>query len=235
MKRWKNALAAAFDAPLPMRREEFLRPAAPGRPSAMAFLILQAGYIRKRVFAAAGACLLLTAIGASRFPGEVVWLISGAAPLFALLLVAESGRSAACRMAELETATCFSLRSVVFARMSIILLTDLALLLAFLMLGGQAVPAGVFAAGLYVAVPFLLTANAGFFMARRCRGPQGLAGCAAAAAAVSVSVFVFKEIRPQLWHENTLCLWMLAAAAFLMGTGRDCILTLAHSEDWAWS
>ena len=177
----KEELQCAFAAPKPQRREAFLqllserslgteqsletdRLLKTGLPS---FVLSQVMYISKGIWwlsaaVFAAACLLTASPGMAgdRNQNQVIWGISALAPLLAMTVIAESGRSQSFRMAELEMATRFSLRSVALARLGILGLENLGMLilLAFMGRGGDGAgqDGSIVQAGLGILLPYLL-------------------------------------------------------------------------------
>ena len=122
----KEELQCAFAAPKPQRREAFLqllserslgteqsletdRLLKTGLPS---FVLSQVMYISKGIWwlsaaVFAAACLLAASPGMAgdRNQNQVIWGISALAPLLAMTVIAESGRSQSFRMAELDMST----------------------------------------------------------------------------------------------------------------------------------
>ena len=131
MDRWKDELKLAFEAPMPLKKRQFLRTIEPSGMNMFEFLISQLGYIRKWIWGVSLLIFSVSLIGSVFLSVEMLWIISAMTPLLALIIVAESGRSEYYTMAELELATRFSLRSVILARLTILGLEN-AVLLCFL-------------------------------------------------------------------------------------------------------
>ena len=93
MRRWKNELKEAFNAPQPVRKSEFLRQLnCPEIPVHM-FLMSQVGYIRKWVWCVSAVILIASVLSVAFLPSTSLWMISGLTPFLALTLISESGRS----------------------------------------------------------------------------------------------------------------------------------------------
>lgn len=238
----KEELQCAFAAPKPQRREAFLqllserslgteqsleteRLLKTGLPS---FVLSQVMYISKGIWwlsaaVFAAACLLAASPGMAgdRNQNQVIWGISALAPLLAMTVIAESGRSQSFRMAELEMATRFSLRSVALARLGILGLENLGMLilLAFMGRGGDGAgqDGSIVQAGLGILLPYLLTSFLGLWIVRRFRGREAVYYCFGMAACISILVFMTPGHMRYPEQERNLLWW--AAAAFALGVG----------------
>lgn len=238
----KEELQCAFAAPKPQRREAFLqllserslgtersleteRLLKTGLPS---FVLSQVMYISKGIWwlsaaVFAAACLLAASPGmeGDRNQNQVIWGISALAPLLAMTVIAESGRSQSCQMAELEMATRFSLRSVVLARLGILGLENLGMLilLVFMGRGGDGTVQGcsIVQAGLGILLPYMLTSFLGLWIVRRFRGREAVYCCFGMAACISILVFVTPGHMRYPEQERNLIWW--AAATFVFGVG----------------
>ena len=238
----KEELQCAFAAPKPQRREAFLqllserslgteqsletdRLLKTGLPS---FVLSQVMYISKGIWwlsaaVFAAACLLAASPGMAgdRNQNQVIWGISALAPLLAMTVIAESGRSQSFRMAELEMATRFSLRSVALARLGILGLENLGMLilLAFMGRGGDGAgqDGSIVQAGLGILLPYLLTSFLGLRIVRSFRGREAVYYCFGMAACISILVFMTPGHMRYPEQERNLLWW--AAAAFALGVG----------------
>lgn len=235
---WKKELRQAFEPPAPRRKKEFLntcqnlrRP----RISIWKFVFSQIGYIHKRVFLVSIFIFILSLAGTSLFPVHILWTVSALMPLSALIFLAEGGRSEYYQMTELEMATCFSLRSVILARLTILGTGNLLLLGLLLPLVVQSSRFSCLQAGLYIAAPFLLTTCTGLQIVRRIRRPEALSLCAGISVFISFSV-LFSHIRfPQIYKAEQLIWWMAAALLLCAGTAKQYAIIINETEDLTWN
>ncbi|MGM9660700.1 MAG: hypothetical protein ACI3WQ_08885 [Faecousia sp.] len=233
MKFWKRALIRAVSPPPPENKRAFLRKLPPQEAGLHLLLLTQIGFLRKWVWGVS-ALLFAAALAVSRrCSPESVWVFSALTPLLALMLTAESGRSEACGMAELEMAARFSLRSVILMRLTILGISNL------LVLGGMTVLAarsrGFFAAGVYLLTPFLLTAMVGSWLLRQHRGREGLYLCAGVCVLVSFAALLSGMNYPRIYQENSLCWWTAAALCFCIGAGKQYTQFVNGMEEVSWS
>ena len=235
MDKWKNELKQAFKAPRPVRKRDFLRQLdLPGMP-VHEFLFSQMGYIRKRVWCVSALIFVVSILGLVSMPGKVLWLISGLTPLLALTIISESGRSELYKMAELEIATRFSLRSVTFARLTLLGLMNTMFLGILLLIGLWNDTVASFAAALYIITPYLLTTFAGLSIVRKFKGQDAMYACVGTTVGISISLFVSHDIIPFVYEERYLTAWMITALALLVGSGKQCIVILKKTEELAWN
>lgn len=215
---FKKDLLQAFEAPPPLHKKEFLQKLESPGISLASFILLQAGYIRKWVWSVSALVFMLSLTGSMLLSLDMLWVISALAPQLALTVLSESGRSENYGMAELELATRFSLRSVLFARSGILGIGNLALLLLLTPFGLRNNEAGPLQAGLYIITPFLLTSFIGLWIVRRFRKPETMYFCAGIAACVSIFVFLFHMTVPQICQKDHMIWWMIGMLLLCIGT-----------------
>lgn len=232
MNHWKKDLKQAFEAPEPVRKREFLRLLDYPKMSVPAFLFSQMSYIRKWVWCVSFLVFIVAILGVAFVPNTVLWLLSALTPLLALTVVSESGRSERYKMAELELATRFSLRSVTFARLTILGLLNLLIFGIFLFLGVWNDTATPLAVGLYIVTPFLFTSFTGLYIVRKFKGQEAMYICVSTSVGISVFLFSSHNIIPLLYEEQCLILWMIVAIILLFGNGRQCIAMVKQTGEF---
>ena len=235
MDKWKEELKQAFDAPRPVRKREFLRQLSLPRMHIYEFLFSQIGYIRKWVFCISILVFGVSILGFAFLPNAVLWLISGLTPLLALTIVSESGRSELYQMAALEMATRFSLRSVTFARLAILGLTNLLILGILVLIGLWNDIATPFAAALYIITPFLLTTFTGLYIVRKCKEQEAMFACVGTAVGISTFLFLSHNIIPFIYQEQWITVWMIVALVLFFGNGKQCVAMIKQKEEFAWN
>lgn len=232
MNNWKKDLKQALEAPKPVRKREFLRQLDLPKMSVVAFLFSQVSYIRKWVWCVSFFVFGVAMLGVAFVPNMVLWLISGLTPLLALTVVSENGRSERYKMVELEMATRFSLRSVTFARLTILGMMNLLIFGVFLLVGVWNDTATPLAIGLYIITPFLFTSFTGLYIVRKCRGQEAMYICTSISVGMSVFLFFAHNIIPFIYEEQYLVLWMIAMLVLLFGTGRQCIAMIKQTGEF---
>lgn len=227
----KKELSNAFEAPKPLRKKEFLKGLPKPGISMYEFIISQIGYIRSWIWYVSALVFGLSLACAALLPTDVLWPIAALTPLLALTIVTECGRSESYEMAELEMATRFSLKSVVIARLGILGVENLVFL--FLM-----IPVGIWKhefspvrIGLYILTPYLLTAFIGLYMMRKFRGLEGTLICAGIAGIISFSILLFQYSYPQVYQNENVVWWALAALLLCAGAGKQTWQMINRTEE----
>lgn len=184
----KQELKKVFAAPVPNPQEKarFLR-TLPQPPIPMwQFLLTQISYLRKWVLVLS-VLFLLPALWSSRhMNADTLWGICAMIPFLALLAVTESTRSAMYGMQEFEMSARFSLKSVLLARMSVLGLLDAFVICFLIPFYAAGCRLSLLQTGLYLLVPYLLTANSSLWFVRRFHGREAFYGSLCAAAFVSL-------------------------------------------------
>lgn len=213
MEMLEQELQILLRAPEPQRREMFLAGSPRPALSHGAFVVTQAGYIRKRVWALSVAVFGILVVSVARWQQEALWIAAGMMPFLALLAAQEHMRSAMYNMMELELSTRFSVKSIVLARMGLLgsfHLLLLLFLLPLLLLYGHA---GILRTGVYLLVPYLTTTFLSMAWVRRARGREGLYLCMGIAVMVSSLQVVGSNAAD--WYRGQLFPWWLLALALL--------------------
>lgn len=234
-KEWKKELRQVFEPPAPMRKKEFIGGLERPGIGFCGFLMIQAGYIRKWVWIVSALAFFTSLAGAAVFSADMLWWVSAWMPLLALTIVAESGRSENYEMAEMEMATRFSLKCVLLARLGILGAENLLLLCLLLPVGLCNNLFGPIQAGLYMLTPFLLTAFLGLFILRRFRGREASYLCAGITFVISLMVIFLHDNVTQLYGEERLLWWAVAAAVFGFGTVKQYYQFFNGMEEFIWN
>lgn len=230
-KRERKVLEQAFSVPEPKKKRAFLR-TLPKQEVGIGTLILsQAAYIRAWVWAVSFLLFVLVVLAAQMVELDVIWILSAVMPFAALLIIMELARSSAYGMTELEMTSRFSLRTILLARMVMLGAVQLmGLLLAVPMAGMTLVSNGV-----YLLVPYLLTALLGLAAVRRMRGKEGLFVCGSISAFVCVLAPMSKHFVPVLYAQENRMLWVLAVLLLLAGLVKEYKTTINHWEEFVWN
>ena len=198
------------------KREFFSRLQAQGllhrRPVVMShaeFLAGQLFYIEKWVWVLSGMLMLFIIWVCSKNSGNYPFALT---PLLAVGILAETGRSYRWKMAELEYAARFSLRSIVLARMFLVGLIDTAGLLIVTAAVRSYLTYSLIRVFLYMMVPYLLAAFLGSLYERKKRTDAGLGSIVICllSSAVFAAAPIFVSI---LYEESLTVIW---AAAFIL-------------------
>lgn len=218
----KKELTLAFEAPPPLRKKEFLQQFKLPKISTAEFIISQIGYIRKWIWGVSALIFGIALTGSVILSADMLWAISAFTPLLALTILSESGRSESYEMAELEMATRFSLRSVLFARLGILGVENLTLLCLMMPFGSRNNALAPVQAGAYIITPFLLTTFIGLYVVRKYRGHEAMYICSGITACISLSVFFSHMTFPQIYQGNYLIWWIGVILMLCIGTAIQC-------------
>lgn len=231
----RKALQDAFEAPEPQHKEEFFRTIPQPAISTISFMISQAGYIQKWIWAVSIGLFAVSLLGACFMDRDILWLISSLLPFLALSIATESGRSKIYDMAELEMASRFSLRSVVLARMGILEMVHLVLLCLLIPLGNRNNTATILQAGVYLLVPYLLTTVSGLWIVRKFQGREAVYSCMGAAGAVSGTNLFIQTMLPELFHVRCFHWWIAAFLLLAALTIKGITKMIQQTEELTWS
>lgn len=233
-KEWREALSNAFEAPKPLRKKEFLQKITPPGLHVSDFLLIQFRYIRRRFWIASALVFAAALTGSFLLSSDMLWIISAFMPLLALITVTEIGRSQQYEMAELEMSTCFSLRSVLLARLCILGLGNLALFFLLLPMGLWSSRLYPLQAGLYILTPFLLTTFLCLYIVRRHREGETLYLCAGISVFISLSVYPLRHTIPRLYEEYSPGGWIILSGLLFFGIARQ-YQNLITQEELIWN
>ena len=234
-KNLKDAIKYAFEAPQPVRKKMFLRKFSEAKISNFEFMLIQAGYIRKEVWMFSAFILAFALVGAWVMKKDILWTVSSLLPFVALLAVAENAKSITCNMAELEMASRFSLKSVLFARMGAVGAVHLMLLSALILLGRMYGARTIFETGVYMLLPYLAATVSGLWVTRKFRGKEAVYGCTGFAILISGINIVVNDERifahqEMLFHKKVIVLFALMAL-----TVWEYKQSIKGTEDLVWS
>lgn len=244
-------LKEVFQAPAPKRKEAFLRTLPRPKISNRAFILMQASFLPKWVWALsllpfAGMLAATFFIGSAYsvegihsigkiysiqnisstkniFPAEksALWTLSALMPFAALSAVAGSSRSKACHMAELEMASRFSLKSVVLARMGIIGILHLLVLCLLVPLVSLRDGRALWQTGTYLLTPYLLATLLSLWCTRLIHGRESGYACLGVALLVSGLSLFTQESAAFLYRREHLSWWVAALLFLTVLTARE--------------
>lgn len=185
---YRQLLQEAFQAPPPLGKASFLRSIRPktrSRVSTGRFVLQQAAYIRKWVWALSAGVFLGALAGGRFLGGEVLWMLSAAMPLLAVSAVMEYMRSEVWGMTELEMAARFCLKSILLARIGALGAVHLVtLMLLSLLCRWEGIT--LLRIGLCLLGPYLLTDAAALWLIRKIRGREAVYLCLGLAVMVGI-------------------------------------------------
>lgn len=227
----KEALQQALTPPVPEKKRAFLR-TLPKQEVGIGTLILsQAAYIRPWVWVVSLLLFGLVVLAAQLVEMDVIWILSAVMPFAALLIIMEFAKSSAYGMTELEMSSRFSLRTILLARMVMLGAVQLFGLLLTIPMAGMIMVSN----GVYLLVPYLLTALLGLVVVRRMRGKEGLFVCGSISAFVCILCPLSKQFVPMLYVQEKRTMWVLAIILLLIGIVKEYKTTIYHLEEFVWN
>lgn len=234
-KKIKSLLVQEFQAPPPVKKEEFLRCAPFKRMRLCTFFWMQAAYIQKWIWIFSAFLFLSALICSCVLQREILWDISAFMPILALSLITESGRSNRYKMAELEQSSLFSKRMVLLARLAILGMENLGLscfLIPFAFLHSEFSLPQV---GAFLLCPYLLTAFLGVSILRRVRGREADYLCICTAFCVSIGNTLFRQSHAYIYQNIHLSFWLFCGISFLIGIVYQYSRMLKQGEELIWN
>lgn len=160
----KEVLRQYYEAPVPKRKQEFLRRIGAPRHRIGALLLVQLRYIPLPAWALSFALFALMLLASRLLPAYYAGCTYALVPFLSVTTVSVSMRSCRYRMAELESTTLFSLGSVIMMRMLLLGIGNLGMLVALTFFME---PQFLLAEFLYILAPYLLTASGSLMIYRR--------------------------------------------------------------------
>ncbi len=227
-KVYQKLLQDAFAAPPPLRKNEFLQSLPKHRLSLSGFLGFQLGYIRRRIWVLNLSVLAAALLFAPLLAGQAVWMAAALAPLMAVSVIAESGRSQRYGMSELEMASRFSLRSVLFARLVILGATNLAVFAILIFTVGRSAGISFLQTGVYLLCPYFVTAFLCLWTVRHIHSRDSLLVCLG----IAVSVSAIPILHPvfNVFTEVRFSWWVFALTASATGAVLESAKTIKQTE-----
>lgn len=214
----ERQLKVLWQAPAPERRDAFLAGSPPLPISHSAFVLSQAAYIRKRVWALSVAIFAALVGITAGWQRDALCVAAGAMPFLALIAAQEQTRSSVYNMTELEFATRFSVKSIVLARMGLLGSFHLALLLLLLPLLALYEQMKFWHTGVYLLVPYLMTTFLSMVWSRKVRGREAMYLCLGNAVLVGCLQFVGYGMF-EWYMERFFGCWIAALALLLAANG----------------
>lgn len=192
----KKEIFGSVQPPEPKGRDGFLKALPYPKLTYPQFVLLQIGYIRKRVWLVSAA-VLLAGIGTVCVMPEnsrmTVWIMSALIPFLAVLTAAEISRSDVFGMSEIEAGCRFALPQITGARMIILGVCNFAVISAVTVLTGIFSPFGIAKSALYILMPYVFVCGISLTVFDRARGQDGVFISGAAALAVSLAGIIFDK------------------------------------------
>ena len=164
-----------FEAPEPVRKQEFLEKAAKqqyvrNKISLLYMAWIQFSYISRWLWVLSAFIFAAAFIISRHIGSEAVWCLSAAMPFIVTFSLSVGLRSVIYGMQEFEMSSRFTLKSVIMLRVIILGTVNISLLFITAFLSGN----GMYRSALYMLVPYLLSATGGFIILRKFPSREGI-------------------------------------------------------------
>ena len=231
MNKLKEQLIIAFDTPKPRNKSKFISELALPKITISEFLFSQIHYISKGVWCIFISFFILSILGCTFLPDVFIWFISGLTPFLAITITSESGRSELYGMAELEMTTRFCLKSIIYARLTIIGIICLLLINIIALLGLLKTDFTFFTTSIYIFTPFLLTTFIGLSITRKIRGPESLYICGGISITISILLFLSHYMTSIIYQDNYIMAWSIILLLLIYGNYKQIIYLKIQTEE----
>lgn len=233
----KKNILKVLQAPMPdgQAKANFLRTLPKPQIGTWQFILRQAAFLRKRTLFLSLLLLIPAFAGFHYLNPNTVWMISAFIPFLALLAVTESTRSAMYGMSEFEMSTRFSIKNVVLARLSMWGSIDFIILCCIIPLCNLNGEVSLFRTGIYLFVPYLLTANISLWITRHIRSREYIIYCMAASTLIS-GANVGLHFKVGFVYQISFFHWWLLVAILLIGEMvYEVCHTIKETEEYTWN
>lgn len=234
-RKWRNQLSSAFYVPKPQGKEKFLSQFERPQLSFGKFLGVQLCYMRKWNFVYGTVIFVLSIWSVHHMEKQFLWGISALVPYLSMLVATETGRSVRYKMEELELVAKFSLKSVVIARIGILGLSNLVLLgivFPFVCNGEDSI---WFHTGIYLLIPYLLSAFLNLYILRRCKREESIYLCLGITIMVSGIYMIFQIMQVPLSIFNLQKTWGGIFLFSLCLVGCELWKMIKSWEEYVWN
>lgn len=231
----KQTLKTMKDKPDTANRNAFLDRIYEPNLSVRNFVKAQLFFIKGYVWLMSGLLflLLLAAIENAECQ-EQIWPVSAMMPFGILILTNEMNRSEKYRMREFETATLFSAKAALMARILLIGLMQLFILCVAIPAACTRVDMTFFQAAFYMLCPYCLSACLNLGVLCRARGENAEYICVAVSAGVSVLFVVLTNLSRLVLAADSGC-FFLFSVIFMVIAVIEAKKYLNHREELAWN
>lgn len=234
----KRSIQKILQAPMPDEqiKANFLRTFPRSRISTWQFLLRQAAFLRKRTLFLSLLLLIPAFMGLHDLNLNTIWMISAFTPFLALMAVTESTRSAMYGMSEFEMSTRFSIKNVILARLSMWGIIDFVIfccIIPLCYLNNRQI--SLFQTGVYLFVPYLLTANISLWITRRIRNREYIVYCMAISVLVGGANVGLRFKVDIVYRISFFHWWLLMAVLLIGGMVYEVFHTIKETEEYTWN
>ena len=213
----------------------FLRTLPKPKISTWQFVLRQVTFLRRRTLFLSLLLMIPAFAGFHYLNPNTIWMISAFIPFLALLAVTESTRSAVYGMSEFEMSTRFSIKNVILARLSMWGIIDFIILCCIIPLCYANGQISLFQTGIYLFVPYLLTANVSLWITRHIRSRECVFFCMAASTLISGANVGLHFVMGFVYHISFFHWWLLLAILLVGEMVYEVCHTIKETEEYTWN
>ena len=233
----KKEMQQVFQAPAPQGKEEFLKGFPYPKARRIETLRVQIGYIRKATWALSLLAVALAFLAGQEFRQDsgrygMLWCLSAAMPLLAVLAVTETFRSSVYGMAELELAAKYNLPQVLLMRMGIMGGADIFLMLLGVPWIVQDEGLSTFRAAVYLIVPWLGTCTIAFQIEKHVKGREGIWCCTVFALFLCCAALLGRNFWEHVYGNGAFYFWLAALAVFAANMANQIWQIRCRAKGW---
>lgn len=239
-KKLKSQIRSAFDTPTSTGKTEFLQTLNFPKASRLDFILVQIGYIRKRVWIIS--CLLLIGtlyglyIYSSNNTFSVIWVVSSLLPFVALVAITEISRSQTYNMAELEMSCKHSFSDVVLVRFGILGSFNFVIFSILLLSLIGKTDYNIIRLGMYLLTPFLLTTTLSLFTLDHLHSRETTYICGGISCFISLlnSLLTINKYNG-IFTDKYLSFWSITFLILFLAVVKETIKFIKRTEELQWN
>jgi hypothetical protein len=232
----KDLLQKNIESPDRASKDAFIRKyekeKGSGKSGLFQMLFMQAGYIRKRIWAASVLIAVISFFFSGGMPEDRLYVMAGLMPFMAGLVILEVFRSEYHAVSELEAVTKFSAKGVSFARMTLISAFQLMITMVMAVIFGKSTEYGITVSASILLVPWLITSAAGLILERSEFGRSNRYSFMGVAVIVTC---IHIALSSKGFFENMDMRYMVLAAALLLAVNVFEVRKTIETETLVWN
>ena len=236
-KKLKQELKAAFEAPRPSRKNEFLMNVSYPKTSNLDFFFSQILYIRKIFWCLSAliAVAVIFLIQVFDVAFNTIVILSSFLPFLVVISVAEISKSISYNMAEIEMSCKYNLNKITLVRLSLIGSFHFIILFCMVILFAHSSEYSFLQFLLYSITPFLLCAYLSLYISNRFFSDDIAYICAGVAGVVSISVFLLTTNFKMIYSQRIVLFWCLTFVFTLISLLKEINNLIKRSEELQWN
>lgn len=236
-KKLKKELKAAFNAPTPTRKLDFLMDFPYPEANMFEFVCSQISYIRKR-FWILSICVVITMLTCAEIFDngyKTMVLLSTALPLLTLIGVVEINKSLSHNMQELEMSCKYSLGKIILIRLSAIGSFQFIVLLTLLIPFTTKTNLGFLRNTVYIITPFLLCSYLSLFITNHLKTKDTIYICGVVTGFISICTFILTTNIDKVYASQFIIFWNLTFILMIGLIGYEICKLMRRTEELQWN